>query len=127
MLAERGPDLAREGRNRSLAAGAGDGRNGCGLPRIELRRRKCERAPHIGYVHQGDMVRQWTRRLAFGQYRDRAPCHRLRQEAQPIDLGAGHGDEQETGFHGPAVGRNSGHRQCAKTPVAAGLAGQKVT
>ena len=91
-MSERGPDLAREGRNRSLAAGAGDGRNDGGLPRIELCRRKRQRAPRIGYIHQRDMVRQRMGRLALRHYGDRAPCDRLRHEREPVRLGAAHGD-----------------------------------
>ena len=53
-MAERRPDLAREGRDRGLAAGAGDGGDGLRLARIEPRGRQRQRAPRIGDRHEAD-------------------------------------------------------------------------
>src|SRR6185437_658201 len=47
------PDLPGEGRDRGLAAGAGDGGDGFGLPRIESRRGKRQRAARIRRADKG--------------------------------------------------------------------------
>ena len=54
LAAERGEDLAREVRDRGLAAGAGDRDDGLGLARIEARRRERQRAAHVGDAQIGD-------------------------------------------------------------------------
>ena len=46
-MTETQPDLPRKCRNGGLAAGAGDGRDGAGLPRIELRRGERQRTARI--------------------------------------------------------------------------------
>ena len=46
------PDLPREGSDRSLAAGAGDRRDGLGLPRIEFCCRKRQRPARIRRDHE---------------------------------------------------------------------------
>ena len=59
-MAERGPDLAREGGDRRLAAGAGDGGDGVRLARKKFRRHQRQRAPGIADVHESDMRGQWS-------------------------------------------------------------------
>ena len=55
LVAQRLPDLPREGRNRRLAAGAGHRRDRLRLPRMEPRRHKRERAAHIVRAHESDV------------------------------------------------------------------------
>ena len=58
LLAERGPDLAREGGDRCLAAGAGDRRDHLRLARKELRRRRARA--------RGAHRRPWTKATPSG-------------------------------------------------------------
>ena len=104
LLAGRGPDLAREGGDRGLAAGAGDGRDGLRLARKESRRRERERAARIADPDEGDAVRQRRRRHPLGHDRDRAGGQRRRDEAQAVVLGAGHRHEQIARLDRAAVG-----------------------
>ena len=50
------PDLPREGGDRGLAAGAGDGRDDGWLARMELRRGERQRPADIGDLDHGDAV-----------------------------------------------------------------------
>ena len=53
LAAERTPDLPDEGRDRGLAAGAGDGDDGFGLPREEARGGARERGAGVGDPDEG--------------------------------------------------------------------------
>ena len=105
--AERAPDLAREGGDRGLAAGAGDRRDGAGLAREEFRRRQSERAARIRHGHENDIGRQSVRTLLGGD-RHRAGRRRGAREMGAVGPGAGNGEKQEAGFYLAAVGGNAG-------------------
>ena len=85
FVAEPLPDLAREGGDRGLAAGAGDRRDGLRLPRIEFRRRQRQRAARVRRGDEGhaDVAR---RRMIAGD-RHRARGNRRIDEARAIGLG----------------------------------------
>ena len=84
-MTEPQPDLPREGGDRGLAAGAGDGRDGLRLPRIEFRRGQRQRAARIRRGDEGhaDAIR---RRMIAGD-RHRAGCNRRIDEARAVGLG----------------------------------------
>ena len=119
------PDLAREGRDRGLAAGAGDGGDGRGLARKELRRGERQRMAHIGDLDEGDMIGQRVRRCALRHHGAGAGRERLGQEGEPVGLGAWHRREQEVGLHRAAVGRNPMDIEGAEPRFEAGIAGQE--
>ena len=104
---ERGPDLPGKGRNRGLAAGAGDGADGRRLPWVKFRRGQRQRAARIGHRHEGDAFGQSFRPLLGGN-RHRASGCRGAGEMRAVGLGAGDGDKQKARFHLAAVGGNSG-------------------
>ena len=124
--AERRPDLPGEGGDRGLSAGAGDGGDDCGLPREEFRRRKRERAAHIGRQHQRDIVGQGRGRSALREDRDRAGCERGGNVAQSVGLAARHRREQEAGLDRAAVGANARYRTRRMTLFASCVGREKV-
>ena len=85
------PDLAREGGDRGLAAGAGDGGDGRGLLRIKLRRGQRQRAARIGRGHERHG--QALRRMIAGN-RDGAGRNRRIDEARAVGPAAGEREEQ---------------------------------
>ena len=123
--AERGPDLPREGGDRGLAAGAGDGGDCCGLAREKARRGQCERAARIGDLHEGDIVGQPVRALLGGDRR-RARRDRLLGEMRAVGLGPGDGDEQKAGFDLAAVGGNAGEVERGEARLEAGIVQRQI-
>src|SRR5258708_17598432 len=103
------PDLARKGGDGSLAAGAGDGRDGCGLPRIKFRSGERQRTARIrGY---DERHAQSALRRMIARDRDRAGRNRRIDEAGTIDLVAGQREKEiarlgQTAVHGEAVDHN---------------------
>ena len=124
-VAEARPHLAREGRDRGLAAGAGDGGDGRGLSGKEFCRGERERPAHIGNLDESDAVRQRPGRRALGHHRARAGGERLGQVDEPVRLGARHRHEQEARLHGAAVGRNAGDVERAEPRLEPGLSFQE--
>ena len=107
-MAERGPDLPREGGHRGLAAGAGDGGDGGRLPAMEPRRGQRQRAPRVGDRHEHRARRQRGRRLLADNGRG-AGRRRLRGEGRAIGLGSRHRHEHVAALDGAAVRRDAGH------------------
>src|SRR4051794_16070986 len=91
FLAEPLPDLPGEGCDRSLAAGAGDGCDGGGLPWIEFCRSKRQRAARIGRGDKRHAAPALRRMIACHRYR--AGDNRLVDEARPIGLAPGQREE----------------------------------
>jgi hypothetical protein len=108
LAAEVGEDLAREVGDRGLAAGAGNGDDGVGLGRVEARRHPGQRLARLGGSEHGDPGRRGDLRPLFDENGGGAPRDRLRDEARPVRLAAGHGSEQPARPHLAAVGRDAG-------------------
>ena len=119
--AERGPDLAREGGDRGLSAGAGDGRDHLRLARKELRRRQRQRAARIADPDEGDAFGQRHRRHPLRHDGRGAGRQRLADEAQPVVLGAGHRHEQVARLDGAAVRADAGDLERGEARVADGI------
>ncbi len=120
LQAERGPDLAREGGNRRLAAGAGDTGDGSGLTRKKLRRRERQRAAGIGDRHEGNAVGEALGTL-LGRHRHRAGRRGGAREMGAVGLGAGDGEEQKTGLGLAAVGGDAGDLERRKPRIEASI------
>ena len=85
LAAGRRPDLPREGGDRGLAAGAGDGDDAIGLTRIEARRGVGQRRARVGDLDE----RRVARRRAFADDRRRALGERVGDEGEAVLLGPG--------------------------------------
>jgi hypothetical protein len=90
-MSEPLPDLARERCDGGLAAGAGDGGNRCGLPRVEFRRGQRQCAARIG---RGDERHRNMRRRLISCNRHGAARDRRIDEARTIGLAACQREEQ---------------------------------
>jgi hypothetical protein len=119
LLAGRGPDLACEGGDRGLAAGAGNRRDRVRLAGKEFGRSVRQRAPRIADLDEGDTGRQRRRRHPLGHDGDRAARHRKRNEAQPVILRARHRHEQVARFDGSAVRSDPAHVERGKAHIGA--------
>ena len=125
-LASRFPDLARERRDRGLAAGTGNGRDGVGLVLEQARGGNGERAARIADAHEGDAVGQRHRRHLLRHDRDRAGIDGVLHEFETVVLGAGHGDEQAFRLHLAAVGGDGAHVEIGEPRVAEGIDGEEL-
>ena len=102
VLAERLPDLAHEGDDRSFSAGAGHGDDCLRLARIEARGGLGERGARIGDLDEGG-VRDL--RPALGDDRRRALRQRLADMLEAVVLHAGKREEDVAGRSLSAVER----------------------
>src|SRR3979409_19966 len=100
------PDLPREGGDRGLAAGAGDGRDGRRLARIKSCRRQRQRAARIGRGNERHTAGAFRGLVA--RDRHRAGGNRGIDEARAIGLMASEREEQVAGLDRPAVHRKAG-------------------
>ena len=115
-FSERGPDLARERRDRGLAAGAGHRRDDTGLARIKSCGGKRERGAYVAGTHESDIRGQIVRR-ALRHDRGGARGERLRHKAKAVLLRAGHGHEQTAALHLAAVRRDAGDVERGKARI----------
>ena len=106
-IPERAPDLPRECRDRGFPAGAGDGRDGARLTRIDFGGRQRERAPRVADLDKGHASREWHGGRLLGQDRNRAGGDGGLDETQAVGLAAGYGDEDVAAFDHPAVRRHA--------------------
>ncbi len=97
------PDLARERRDRGLAAGAGHRRDRRGLPRIESSRGECQRAARIGRDDERNACKA-LRQMVAGD-RDCTGGDRRIDEARAVGPAAGEREEQVARLHRTAVDR----------------------
>ena len=104
LLAERLPDLAGEGGDRSLSAGAGHRDNGFGLAGIEARSGASERDAGVGDVNEGGAQ---GFRPALGDNRRRAVLDRLANVLETVVLHAGKREENVAGRGLSAVERQA--------------------
>ena len=121
---ERRPDLAREGGNRGLARGAGDGGDHSGLAGEERGGGKRQRAAHVRHDDHCDAGGHLGG--ALGHDRGGAVRERLRQEGEPVRLGARYGDEQEPSPHPAAVRSDARQFDTRKARVEAGIRQRQV-
>ena len=112
------PDLAREGRDRSFPARAGDSRDHLRRAGKKLRRCKRERPAHIAHPDPGYLLRQRPLGRALRHDCHSARRQRLIDEAQSIVLGAGHRDEQIPRLYPSAVGAYAGKVERGETCIA---------
>ena len=115
--AEPAPDLAHEGGDGGLAAGAGDGDDRRGLAWIEARRGSCEGRANVGDAHEG---RNLETRLALGDDDARASGRRQRSVREAVGLLARDGEEDVARFGLSAVeakARDFTIRQCGVGPA----------
>ncbi len=117
-----GENLAGEIGDRGLAAGAGHGDDGFGLAWIKRGGGLRQAGADVANRDEG-RVRQRPLRRPFADNGDGARRERLRRELQPVGLGAGDGEEQETRRDGAAVGGKAGHLQGAEGVGSAGQQG----
>ena len=106
--AEAGPDLAREGGDRGLAAGAGNRGDGLRLARKKPGGGYRQRMAGIRHRHESDAGGQALRALLGGD-RDGAGFGRGAREMRAIGLGAGNGDKQKARLDLAAVGSDAGN------------------
>src|SRR5581483_11870011 len=94
------PDLAREGRDRGLAAGAGDGGDGRGLSGKKFRRSQRQRAAWIGrgYERPCEALRRMLAGNGHGARRNRGI-----DEAYAVGFGSSEREEKVAGFHHAAI------------------------
>src|SRR5215212_4969697 len=113
------PYLPRESGDRSLSAGARNGRNGCGLPWIEPGRCTRQCATRIGYADERH------RRGAFGSmfahYGNRAGRNGLIDETTAIGLAACEGEEHFARPDCTAIDGETRHLGCFCPRVDCGL------
>ena len=107
LLAGGGPDLACEGGNGGLAAGAGDRHDGLRLINKEPCRGERKRASRVADPDEGNVGRQRHGRHALGHNRHSTVGHRRRYETQTIAAGAGHRHEQIARLDLTAVGADA--------------------
>jgi hypothetical protein len=89
-----GPNLAREGGDRGLAAGAGDRHHRCRLPSVEERRELRQGEPRIvDFDHR--QAGSGGLGASRHDYRRRSPGDRVVHVARPVILAALEGGEQE--------------------------------
>ena len=112
LAALRLPDLAHEGGHGGLAAGAGHGHDGAGLPSGMAGCSLGESRPDLRHDREADRDGQVGGR-AFGHDGGGSIGQRLGDEAQSIGAGARHGEKRETRAHGAAIGRESQDRAVA--------------
>ena len=112
---ECAPDLARERRHRSLAAGAGHGSNGSRLTRVELGRDQRQCTAGIGNADESGAAGERRVRGTLGHNRYCSSRDCRVDKAQAVGLAAGNGDEQIAAFDSPAV---SGHAADLKLGMA---------
>ena len=120
---EQLPDLSRESGHGGFAAGPGNGRDRCRLPRIEFGRRQRQRSPWIGRGDERHSAGLW--RMMAG-HRHRAAGNRLVDEARAIGLAAGQREKQVAGLDGAAVGRKSRHLGRIRARIERGVAAEQV-
>ena len=111
------PDLAGEGGDRSLAAGAGDGHQGGGLAAEKPGRRQRQRAPWVFNLDQGN-----GERLADGvggrHDSHGAPPHGVVGVGGTVGLGARQGEEQGAAGNLARIRRDPGNGDAARrTPA----------
>ncbi len=100
------PDLAYEGGDRGLAAGAGDGDDGFRLAGVEGGGGLREREAGVGNLHEGGVAE-----VVGATLRDHsggAAFDRLRDMLEAVVLGAGQREEGVAGRDLAAVGREAG-------------------
>jgi hypothetical protein len=106
LMAERRPNLAGKGHDRSLAAGAGDRRDHFRLLWINPCGSQRQHVTGVGDLDEG-RVGKWPRRLAFGGDGHRPGRDRLGSEGQPVRLGSRQRDEKIARLHRAAVRRHA--------------------
>ena len=97
------PDLPDEGRDRRLAAGAGDGDHRAGLPAEEARRRQRQRQPGVVDLDHRDLACGQLRAVCRDDCRSTASC-RISGIGCAVGLRAGKREEQETRLNVARVG-----------------------
>ena len=90
------PDLAREGGDRGLAAGAGDGDHGCRLARKDARGEFCQREARV-VDEKHRRGRRAERRAPCGDDRRRPAPGGIGGVGSAVGLAAGDGDEDHAG------------------------------
>ena len=123
LMAESLPDLAAEGRDRRLAARAGDRDDRAGLCGMEGSGSAGERMSYVIDQDEGD-ARDRLAGLALGDDGHRAFVDCLPDEARAIVFRAGYREEDEARLHAPAVGREATDFEAAE-PGRAGRLRQK--
>ncbi len=98
------PDLPREGGDRGLAVGAGDGGDRAGLGRMKPGREQREAAARRRIDDDGDAERG-SRRAVGCQHRRGAVLHRIGDEAGAVGARSGQRREEVTGFRRARVRR----------------------
>ena len=112
LVAGGGEDLAREGGDRGLAAGAGDGDEMGRLARIEARRHQGQRPARLGNAEDRDLRRQIELGALCRQHRDRAAANRFAGKARAVGGAARQRREQVAGRDRAAVGRKPADLDC---------------
>jgi hypothetical protein len=108
-MAEGGPNLPRERRDRGLAARAGDGRDGCGLAGKDFRCDQRQGPPGIAGAHEGDAGRQRRFRRPLREDRAGAGSDCRADEFQTVGFAALNGDEQVARFDGTRIHGDAAH------------------
>ena len=121
-MPERLPDLAHEGDDRSLAAGAGDGSDGRRLARMEMRGGERQRAARVAHAHERGLGRQCDLPLAHDRHR--AGGDGIGDETRTVGAAAGERNEDVARLHVAAVGGNAGDFERAEARLECGISGQ---
>ena len=117
------PDLAREGGDRSLAAGAGDGGDGRRLAWIESCRRERQRAARIRCRDKRDAN---MRGHLLSGHRNRTGSDRTLDEPCAVGLRTGEREKKIARLHGAAVHGEARDRDLAGPRIHSGVVAEKL-
>ncbi len=126
LVTERSPDLAREGGDRGLPAGSGDGSNNLRLVGEEFGRGERERMTGVVDLHEGNMGGKRCLRHPLRHDGRRARGERLCHEPQAVVLGTRDRHEQVARLDGAAVRADAVELEPRKARVADGIHGEQV-